>query len=401
MTMPDLGSCSGCAVAFVRSQRSGVFERCRLCGAEIKAPRTEPAARVPPPSRPSLTRIAALAPLPTREPVRPPLERAIHGAPTLARHAPRHPLLQLLRDCAAIARWDSHAAPRSVMAAMLGHSGDGRALTSTELDEQLADAADATLQRERAQQAAVAHGWALRTKLDRLHRAAVDDTRALDLVRLVALAVAWDTALQNDGPPPAWPLPPPCDTVVAAGVLEWLVPRAVALSESAHGEKGTLVEKDLHEDLAKAFVDPAQWARWHPAKPTRRALPAAPALPTLAPFPVPRTPPAEKWPAPWPPDVACPVAPFWPAAHAAAVAAWWRTAAEWSAAFDAAWAAAGADLAARQRAQDAANAEHKAALRAWDAACAQGRTGRDRHARELLATAMRVWFGTSERSEGR
>jgi len=395
-TLVEHAGC-GCKVAEALSRERGTWEWCGVCGAQVKVAVREPA---PAPRPPSADVRALLPPMPTLEPVRPPLEREIHGAPTFARQ-PRHPLLQLLRDCAAIARWDAHAAPRSVLAAMLSTPGDGRALTSTEIDEQLADAADAAVRRERAQQDAMARAWALRTKLDRLHRAAAEDARWLDLLRVLALAVAWDAADQRGTVPPAWPQPSLCDTAVAVAVLEWLVPRAVALSESAHGEKGTLVEKDLHEDLAKAFVDPAQWARWHPVKPTRRVLPAAPALPTLAPFPVPRTPPAEKWPAPWPPDVACPVAPFWPAAHAAAVAAWWRTAAEWSAAFDAAWAAAGADLAARQRAQEAAKAEHKDALRAWDAACAQGRTGRDRHARDLLATAMRVWFGTSEKSEGR
>lgn len=347
MNEPAESACSGCEVAKALSRDRGDFVCCEDCDAQWKVPPREPA------SAPVLRAAPQFVPATVPS-----------GAPT-ARHAPRHPLLQLLRDCAAIARWDSHAAPRSVLAAMQSHPGDGRALTSTELDEQLADAADATVRRERAQQYAVAHGWALRTKLDRLHRAAVDDTRALDLVRLVALAVAWDTALQNDAPPPAWPLPTPCDTVVAAGVLEWLVPRAVALSESAHGEKGALVEKDLHEDLAKAFTDADVWAAWHPPKPVPPAKPVLPEPP-----------------------------PAWDAE------AWWPERKRYPQRV-AAWLAALEDYPDAVKRHERALAAHKDALKAWPKRVEQGRTGRNRHAKELLAIAQRIWFGTSERSEGR
>lgn len=334
MNRPLEASCSGCEVAEALSRDRGTWEWCKVCGAQVRATAPSPAS----------------APVLCAAPQFTPVQLPADGH--ARRSTPRHPLLQLLRDCAAIARWDAYAAPRSLLAILRGSDPDDAPRPA------LLDDEDGQVRREQARQRALDNARALRARLEGLRRVAAEDARALDLLRVLALAVAWDAAAQRGTTPPAWPLPPLCDTAIAVGVLDWLVPRAVALSESAHGDKGKELEKHFHKDLAEAFVDAAQRAAWDPPKPVP---PARPVLPEPPP--------------PWDPD------------------AWWPERKRYPE-IVAAWLAALEDYPDAVQRFERAKAGHKDALREWPKRCAQGAVGRDRHARELLAIAIRVWFAT-------
>lgn len=144
------------------------------------------------------------------------LERR-RGKPSNDQRRTGHPWLQLLRDCKKIARWDSLAAPRSTPLP----TGDappmdsGARPESTDRPDWVGDS-----------RVPLAEGLMLRDRLDR--------------VRLVDAR--------------------------SAGVIEWLVPRARVLLDSA-ALGGKPAEKDLPMLVGAAFTDPRTWARWHPACP--------------------------------------------------------------------------------------------------------------------------------------
>jgi hypothetical protein len=174
----------------------------------------------------------ARPPVPCRE-----CERRAHQQPAF-------PLLALLEDARRIAEWDSVAAPPAsgvVRPGWDGNTNGGVRLDVTDRPEWV-NAAHNRLD----------HGRHLRDRLERLRAQA----RTADDAGVMMRGLA---------------------------VIDWLIPRALALGGTARGEKGALQPRELHRLVAEAFTDREVWARWHPSPPQEPPKPVAPAIPSPPP----------------------------------------------------------------------------------------------------------------------
>jgi hypothetical protein len=154
-----------------------------------------------------------VSPLPDRDDALPVPPRGCIECERAARQYPRHPLLALLQDAARIAEWDSLSAPKS--SAPSKDTAPAKLPATTRPD--WVDARHLHYD----------HGRHLRDRLDAMR------------------------ARQ----------PREC------AVIEWFVPRARVLTDTACGPKAAPAIRDLHRIVAQAFTDPRVWTRWHPAPP--------------------------------------------------------------------------------------------------------------------------------------
>jgi hypothetical protein len=310
-----------------------------------------------------------------------------HSAPRTGRGgAARSPRLALLADCAAIARWDAAALPRSVtLASDDGNTGGGARPESTERPDWANDNHDA-----------IARCGELRKRLNDLWRCGRQDSFALEVVYAIALVADEAIGGEAEDRPGSGPIAPtlPSAGERAAAVIEFLVPRAKVAIDSAHGQKGTPVLKSLPREVGRAFATAHQLARWNPPVPLKPARPEPPVAEAL------------EIPEPKKPAVDTEAARAYPGRteDARAARAYESARAEWLSAM----AEPGrAERIAREYAQ--ALTAHEAAVRRWEEATKDwdrgpemrrwaeqveaGRTGAERHGNELLMLAERVWFG--------
>jgi hypothetical protein len=184
------------------------------------------------------------------------------------RRQPVYPLLALLQDCVRIAAWDAVAAPPAsgvVRPGWDGNTGGGARTQSTDRPDWV-----------NANHRALDHGAHVRARLDRLGASVARDAHHLALVHAIACVVARDVWLP---PPPRPALASPSPGERAVAVIEWLVPRAKPLTESAMGERPRELERELQRLLATAFATPEARARFRPVPPVEPQFPQAPVSP--------------------------------------------------------------------------------------------------------------------------
>jgi hypothetical protein len=230
------------------------------------------------------------------------------ASPSLVESRPKHPLLTLLRDLACVARWDAHGAAPSTHPTQRAGGAVGARPAATDRPDWVDDRA-----------AALDRGRQLRQRLNGLAAAGrattAADARVFEVVWVLACCVLHDAYADEPLPVPVPQRPPPrvCDAERAAAVLEYLVPRARVLLDSA-GSQGVPVGRSLPRLLAEEFTAAPRWRAWHPSPPPppldpdRREPPAAP-------------PPFRGPPEPTPPDALPPAAGPWQREHHARLVA--------------------------------------------------------------------------------